>query len=107
MKKQLACPVCGHYPAMSSSEKVYLFYHQEPKCPNCGTILSNPFWFDIIRVAVALGLTIWSIPHIRDWWGIENKFWMVICLIVAELLYYIGGLISLYLIPLRQHWKTN
>lgn len=107
MKKQLTCPNCGRFPAMSPGDKIHLFYLQEPKCPNCGTVLSNPFWFDLLRTGGALCLTFWSVPYIRDWWGAENKFWMVLCLVAAELSYYAGGLVSLYLIPLRQHWKTT
>lgn len=107
MKKQLACPVCGHDPAMSPGDKVYLFYHQEPKCPNCGTVLSNPFWFDILRVAATLWLTFKSAAFVHDQWGAKSSLLMVFGLIVYNLLYYAGGLISLYLIPLRQHWKTT
>lgn len=107
MKQQLTCPHCGHFPAMSPWDKVYLFYHQEPKCPNCGTVLSNPFWFDILRTYGGLGLSLWVVFRIHDWWGVGYRLLIVIYLVVFNLLYYIGGLVSLYLIPLRQHWKTT
>ena len=53
LKPRLTCPKCGQTPVMSPSGKMWLFsFRSKHPCPFCKTPLSNPSWFDFIRMGL-------------------------------------------------------
>ncbi len=98
MKAQLTCPKCGKAPVMGAMEKAFLFSRSVPRCPWCGTPLSNPSWFDIIRLLAMIGVPIASFILTR------SKGLMILLFGVVLIL---TGLISLFCIPLQKHWNVT
>lgn len=98
MKTQLTCPKCGKAPVMSPISKAQLFFRSKPRCPWCGTPLSNPSWFDFARIAVLIGVVILTARYTR------SRTLPFLALVAAAVL---TGLISLYCIPLQKHWNVT
>ena len=99
LKKQLTCPKCGQAPVMSSSGKMWLFsFRSKHPCPFCKTPLSNPSWFDFIRMGLFfLGVFVLArrIPSAPLFFLLAAGYFLL------------TGLISLYFIPLQKHWNTT
>ena len=97
-KAQLTCPKCGKAPVMGAMEKALLFTRSVPRCPWCGTPLSNPAWFDIIRLLVMIGVPVASYVFIRS---------RALMILLFGVILILTGLISLYCIPLQKHWNVT
>ena len=95
---QLRCPVCGQYPVMSPVTRVFLNYRQEYRCVICNTALSNPSWFDILRIFTWLGFSILLIYHVNSYY---------LCLFTSVIYFVAIGLIALFFIPLQEHWNVT
>ena len=98
MKAQLTCPKCRKAPVLGAMEKAFLFSRSVPRCPWCGTPLSNPSWFDIIRLLAMIGVPIASFILTR------SKGLMILLFGVVLIL---TGLITLFCIPLQKHWNVT
>lgn len=95
------CPKCGHNPAISLWQRCLMPLVGEKKqahCYRCGTPLSNPSWFDIIRLLAMIGVPIASFILTR------SKGLMILLFGVVLIL---TGLISLFCIPLQKHWNVT
>lgn len=98
MKVQLTCPKCGKAPVMTPMRKANLFYRSVPRCPWCGTPLSNPSWFDLGRFAAMFGVLLLSARFIH------SGSLLFLIFVGMDVL---TGLISLYCIPLQKHWNVT
>lgn len=97
---KLTCPRCGRAPVMTPMRKAILFYRSVPRCPWCGTPLSNPSWFDLGRFAVMFGVLLLS----ARFFHFLSKSLLFLIFVG---MYVLTGLISLYCIPLQKHWNRN
>lgn len=91
LRPRLACPKCGHTPAIPPYRRAFLhFLRGEALCSGCGTPLENPSWFD--------DLTIWlaGISMLSAFFLTKDRFFALPALLAVFLL---TGIISLW-VPL-------
>ena len=105
MKKTI-CPNCGYNPVMSVPTRILLFYRHKARCPNCKIAVSNPSWFDIMRIISFLAFTIWNAPYVYAFFA-GAEYSKIICLLFDSGFYLVWGLIALFFIPLQKHWNAT
>ena len=104
--KKVVCPNCGYEPVMSAKTRIFLFYRHKARCPNCKVAISNPSWFDLLRVISLFGFVYFSTGYIHDLLG-QFPYWKVLCLLIDALFYTAWGIIALYFVPLQKHWNET
>lgn len=95
-KVKLKCPKCNCEEAVSYSTKIFMVYHMAPECRKCGVVLSNPSWFDILRLAIAIMVAYFT-------YSIFQNRGMPI--LVVFIYWIMSGIISLRFVSLEEHWN--